>query len=96
MIKDRKFELGRVVLAKAGRDKGKLFVIIDILDEDYVRIANGVNRTMEKPKMKKIKHLSETPFYLEGIRQKLKEGIKIFDAELRKNLELLKEEEYKA
>ena len=39
-------QVGRIVLAKAGRDKGNLFVIIDRIDHEYVLIANGRNRTI--------------------------------------------------
>ena len=49
MMQD-KFQVGRVVLAKAGRDKGKAFIIIQRLDADYVLIADGKGRSINKPK----------------------------------------------
>ena len=49
-------KIGTIVKATAGRDAGKLFVVISILD-DYAIIANGKSRKLEKPKNKKIKHL---------------------------------------
>ena len=51
MITDE-YQVGRVVLAKAGRDKGKAFIIIRRLDNDYVYIADGAGRTLSKPKKK--------------------------------------------
>lgn len=60
--------IGRVVVSKAGRDVGELFVIIGILDDKYVFISNGSQRSIEKPKKKKIKHLEYTSVMAEQIR----------------------------
>lgn len=82
--------IGRVVLSKAGRDKGKLFTVVGQIDQDYVLIANGTNRSVDKPKKKKIKHLNLMPDYLDSIRDKLLKGQKVLDADIRKSLESLK------
>ncbi len=89
MIEDSRMEIGRVVLATAGRDSGNIFVIVGQLDENHVLIANGTNRSIEKPKKKKLKHLKPLPNSLEGIREKILNGKKVFDAEIRKSLENL-------
>jgi len=52
-MEDKGMEIGRVVLAKAGRDKGKLFMIVGKVDDEYVLIANGTNRSIDKPKKRK-------------------------------------------
>ncbi len=49
-------ELGSVVLAKAGKEKGELFVVVDI-DENYAYIADGKRLRAIKPKKKSFKHL---------------------------------------
>ena len=51
---------GSVVIAKAGRDKGKAFVVIDIPDSRTVLIADGKRRPLERPKRKNIIHLQPT------------------------------------
>lgn len=51
-------DIGRVVSSKAGRDKGKFFIIVGILDEDHVYVSDGKLRTIEKPKKKRLKHLN--------------------------------------
>jgi ribosomal protein L14E/L6E/L27E len=76
-------ETGRLVLSTAGRDKGKIFMILDIIDEQYVYIVDGDLRTKDRPKKKKIKHLKLYPQVLSGIAGKLKDGAKVFDAEIR-------------
>lgn len=82
-------DIGRVVLAKAGRDKGRHFVIVGRIDENYVWIANGRTRSIDKPKKKKIKHLEAKPHVVYNVREKILSGKKVFDAELRKSLEAL-------
>lgn len=89
MMVDDKDLLGRVVLAKAGRDKGKLFVVVGQLDQEYVLIANGTNRSIDKPKKKKLKHVDIRPNYLDNIREKLLKRQKVLDAEIRKSLDNL-------
>ncbi len=46
-----------VATSLAGRDKGRTFVIVGVLDEEHVYIADGRMRKIEKPKKKKLKHL---------------------------------------
>lgn len=46
-----------VALSLAGRDKGRLFAIIGRESENYVLIADGRLRTVQKPKKKKLRHL---------------------------------------
>ena len=48
--------VGTMVFSKAGRDKGMLFLTLDV-DEKYAYIADGEFRKVEKPKKKKIIHL---------------------------------------
>lgn len=81
--------LGKIVLSLSGRDKGKLFVVVGIIDQDYVFIANGKLRRIEKPKKKKIKHLRKTTLQIEGIYDKIKANEKITNTYLRNELEKL-------
>ena len=46
-----------VATSLAGRDKGRRFVIVGVLDDEHVYIADGKMRRIEKPKKKKLKHL---------------------------------------
>ncbi len=75
-------ELGQVVYSKAGRDSGRYFAVVEIVDESYVKIANGDLRRIKSAKLKKIKHLRSNGDVLEKISDKLKNGMQVFDAEL--------------
>lgn len=56
---DNTFSLlkGQVVRSKKGRDEGKVFVVIDIIDKDYLYLVDGKLRKLDRPKKKKVKHL---------------------------------------
>lgn len=75
-------EIGEVVFSKAGRDKGRFFIVTEIVDDTYVMIADGGVRKLGKPKKKKIRHLKATGEIIGNIAKKLKEGAKVFDKEL--------------
>lgn len=65
------FDTGRVVLSTQGRDEGRAFVILSVLDDQYVMMADGLTRKLAHPKKKKIKHLKPKPVrmdHLEALR----------------------------
>ena len=51
--------VGTIVFSKAGRDKGNIFLTLDVKD-GYAFIADGDTRKIEKPKKKKLIHLQRT------------------------------------
>jgi len=75
-------EEGRVVIPRAGRDKGRLMAVLRVEDE-YAYIVDGDLRTMEKPKKKKIKHLLSQKAKLEGLQDIKIRGTVVHDAQLR-------------
>jgi ribosomal protein L14E/L6E/L27E len=51
-------ERGRVVISKAGRDKGRTMVVTDV--NGFVYVADGKEHKLCKPKRKNVKHLQPT------------------------------------
>ncbi|MDF0727555.1 KOW domain-containing RNA-binding protein [Cytobacillus sp. S13-E01] len=49
--------IGQFVLITGGRDAGQYTVIIEILDERFVLLADGDKRKFNNPKKKNINHL---------------------------------------
>ena len=49
---------GSIVTATAGKDRGRLFLVLEVRD-GMAFIANGRRRRVQKPKKKSIKHLQE-------------------------------------
>ena len=74
-----------LVVSKAGRDQGQLFYVIDA-DEQYVYLADGKSRRLEKPKRKKRKHVEQVPRTESRIAEKIRNGEKVLNSELRKEL----------
>ena len=51
-----RFRAGQMALSDAGHDRGKLYVILEVQGESIL-VANGLNKTVEKPKKKNIRHV---------------------------------------
>ena len=45
---------GDIVYSKAGRDKDKFFIVLEVIDSEYVLLADGGLREVARPKKKKI------------------------------------------
>ena len=78
--------LGSIVHSRAGRDAGREFLVIRELDQEYVLIADGGLRTMDRPKKKKRRHLKPTGRVDTQLREKLMGGEPISDKEIRLSL----------
>lgn len=76
---------GQVVYSKCGRDKGGVFIVVSVEDE-YVYLADGKLRRLEKPKRKKLKHIQPTKRVFGEIGEKIMNGSYLLDADLRKAL----------
>ena len=77
-----------VVISTAGRDQGKLFYVIGT-DPVYLLLVNGKDRTLEKPKRKKRKHIQKVLRSETRVAEKLRLGDKVLNSELRKELAFL-------
>ena len=57
------YQIGQVVYSKSGHDQGDVQMICAI-EGEYLLLADGRRRKLEKPKRKKKKHVQPT-FYVE-------------------------------
>ncbi len=80
------FSTGDIVLSKAGRDKNKHFIVMEIVDENFVMIADGDLRKVDNFKRKKCKHLENTGNKSEFIKHKIGEGVRVTNPDLKKEL----------
>ena len=79
------FMIADVVRSMAGRDAGNLYYVISA-DETYLLLANGKDRTLDKPKRKKRKHASKVLRSETRVAEKIRNGDKVLDSELRRDL----------
>ena len=77
-----------VVMTTAGRDAGQWFYVIDA-DPVFLLLANGKDRTLEKPKRKKRKHVQKVLRSETRVAEKMRSGDKVLNGELRRDLAFL-------
>ena len=80
-----------VVVSTAGRDQGQLFYVLSVEDV-YVNLVNGKDRTLDKPKRKKRKHVQKVLRSETRVADKLRLGDKVLNSELRRDLAYLSRE----
>ena len=80
-----------VVESTAGRDTGKWFYVVNE-DPVYLFLVNGKDRTLEKPKRKKRKHVAKVLRSETRVAEKLRHGDKVLNGELRRDLAFLARE----
>jgi len=83
--------LGKVVYSKSGRDRGRMFVVVEVVNENFVLIADGDLRKIENPKVKNIKHLAFTTTRAEAVKAYLDRREIPPNHVIRKNLRSLQE-----
>ena len=84
-------QIADVVIATAGREKGKLFYVLET-DEQYLLLGNGKDRTLEQPKRKKRRHVEKVLRSETRVAEKLRQGDKVLNSELRRDLAYLSRE----
>ena len=82
-----------IVRSDAGRDKGKLFVVLAV-EGEYLLLADGKSRSrkLESPKRKKRRHVLFVSAEETRLSEKIKSNEKITNSELRRTLAAFREE----
>lgn len=93
MKKERPIVAGCVVKSKAGRDEGRYFIVLSLQGEEFAYIADGDLRKVEKPKLKRTKHLYVTEKLESSLQSKLMAGEHVENHELRACLIAFKQKE---
>ena len=81
-------KISDVVVSTAGRDQGELFYVIGE-EPLYLLLANGKDRSLDKPKRKKRKHVQKVLRSETRVAEKLRQGDKVLNGELRRDLAFL-------
>ncbi|MDR1391816.1 MAG: RNA-binding protein [Clostridiales bacterium] len=78
-----KFNIGDIVYSRAGRDKGRYYVVMWV-KENFIGICDGEIHKVDKIKKKKCKHVLLTGKTNEYIKEKIFLNKKIINAEIKK------------
>ena len=79
------FNISDVVVSTAGHDQGEIFYVIG-MDDQYLYLANGKDRSLDKPKRKRRKHVQMVLRSETRVVEKLIQGDKVLNSELRRDL----------
>ena len=77
--------ISEVVVSTAGHDQGEIFYVVST-DDQFLYLANGKDRTLDKPKRKKRKHVQKVLRSETRVVEKLIRGDKVLNSELRRDL----------
>ena len=80
-----------IVRSDAGRDQGKLFIVLAV-EGEYLLLADGKGRRVEAPKRKKRRHVLFVAEDDTRLSNKIKGEEKITNSELRRTLAAYREE----
>ena len=78
---------GQIVSSRQGRDVGKVYCVLKVIDERSVLVTDGRKRTVKRPKRKNIRHLQVHPHVDSGLDHALTGRIKVTDEDVRKAVE---------
>ena len=78
-------QISDVVISTTGRDQGRLYYVIST-DELFLMLVNGKDRTLDKPKRKKLRHVQKVLRSETRVAAKLISGDKVLNSELRRDL----------
>jgi ribosomal protein L14E/L6E/L27E len=82
--------LGQFCISKQGRDKDKLYIVYELVNEDYVLVVDGDFKKLTNPKKKNIKHLQKINDIIDDFeKEKLKKTLT--DEYLKREIKLKKE-----
>lgn len=87
MEETRDLRIGQIVKSKAGRDKGRVFLVYRVIDKQFVLVCDGSLRKLNTPKKKKVKHLMIYNTVLTEFAEKLQCNKNLNDAYVKKLLE---------
>ena len=65
MMERLPLDIGRVVKSRLGRDAGRYFVILQVVDDQFVLLSDGLTRKLDHLKKKKVKHLQPKPLRMD-------------------------------
>ena len=77
---------GDIVRSKAGRDSGRYFVVVRT-EENFAFVCDGDLRKIDRPKRKKFRHLNYTGENSSFALEKIKNGEKLTNTEVRREIQ---------
>lgn len=77
---------GAIVRSLAGRDQGSCFIVLRQVDDRRFAVADGRNRSIDRPKVKNRRHLEVLGWLQDEQMQRLERGDRISDMDIERAL----------
>ncbi|MCP8618023.1 KOW domain-containing RNA-binding protein [Salirhabdus salicampi] len=75
--------IGQIVRVVQGRENGNFAIIIDIVDDRFVMLADGEKRKFDRPKRKNIQHVQLIDYVSPEVKNSLLETGRVTNGKLR-------------
>jgi ribosomal protein L14E/L6E/L27E len=75
--------IGQVVRIKQGREAGQFAVVIQIVDDRYVLLADGEKRKYDRPKKKNLHHIEKMDYISPEVQNSLLETGRVTNGKIR-------------
>ncbi|GAE26059.1 C-125 initiation factor IF-I [Halalkalibacter wakoensis JCM 9140] len=76
-------EIGQIVIITKGRDQGQLGIIVEIIDDRFVKVADGDKRKVDRMKKKNINHLDLIDYIADEVKSSFIETGRVTNGKLR-------------
>lgn len=76
-------QVGQLIKILRGKDEERYAFVVEVLDQRFVKIADGKKRKFEQPKKKNVLHLELLPIISQEVAISLQESGKVTNAKLR-------------
>ncbi|MBA2876740.1 KOW domain-containing RNA-binding protein [Thermaerobacillus caldiproteolyticus] len=76
-------QIGQIVLITHGREAGQYAVIVGVVDERFVLLADGSRRTFDVPKRKNVQHIQLLDYISSEVRNSIIETGRVTNGKLR-------------
>lgn len=76
-------QIGQLIKVLRGKDEERYAIVVKVLDERFVMIADGDKRKFDQPKKKNVLHLELLPIICREVAISLQESGNVTNAKLR-------------
>ena len=73
--------LGDLVVSHQGRDKDSYYIVMQLVNENYVKLVNGNSKKFANPKIKNVKHIEKVQSN-ETLKNKFDSNQIVYDSEI--------------
>ncbi|OPX84405.1 MAG: hypothetical protein A4E53_04185 [Pelotomaculum sp. PtaB.Bin104] len=84
-------EIGHLVSSIKGRDRGRYYLVVGIISQSMVLVADGEERKVEDPKRKNVRHLHLFNVIAGEVLNKALSGRRVTNTDIRREIKSLTE-----